>query len=78
MDTSVQCFPDMILVHYQFQMLNFLGLIRQITPKLLLNTLEQISIALARVFNFSLTKEVIPFEWKEANVIPLLPLKRVR
>ena len=23
MDTSVQCLPERILVHYQFQMLNF-------------------------------------------------------
>ena len=32
---------------------------------------EQISIPLARVFNLSLKEEVVPFEWKEANIIPL-------
>ena len=29
------------------------------------------SIPLAREFNLSLNKEVVPFEWKEANIIPL-------
>ena len=42
-----------------------------IPPKLLMETVEQISIPLARVFNLSLKKGVIPFEWKEANIIPL-------
>ena len=40
-----------------------------IPPKLLMETVEQISIPLARVFNLSL--KVVPFEWKEANIIPL-------
>ena len=40
-----------------------------IQPKLLMERVEQISIPLARVFN---AKEgVVPFEWKEANIIPL-------
>ena len=42
-----------------------------IPPKLLMETVEQISIPLARVFNLSLKKGVVPFEWKEANIIPL-------
>ena len=42
-----------------------------IAPKLLMETLEQISILLARVFNLSLKDGVIPFEWKEANIMPL-------
>ena len=42
-----------------------------IPPKLLMETVEQISIPLARVFNFSLKEGVVPFEWKEANIIPL-------
>ena len=29
------------------------------------------SIPLAREFNLSLKEEVVPFEWKEANIIPL-------
>ena len=42
-----------------------------IPPKLLMETVEQISIPLARVFNLSLKEGVVPFEWKEANLIPL-------
>ena len=42
-----------------------------IPPKLLMETVEQISIPLARVFNLSLKEVVVPFEWKEANIIPL-------
>ena len=81
MATSVQCLPERILVHYQFQMLNFRRLksdylgplivtpemvakkikamkdnksqgVDGIPPKLLVETVEQISIPLARVFNF--------------------------
>ena len=47
-----------------------------IPPILLMGTVEQISIPLARVFNLSLKEGVVPFEWKEANIIPLF--KRVR
>ena len=39
--------------------------------KLLMETVEQISIPLKRVFNLSLKEKVVPFEWKEANIIPL-------
>ena len=42
-----------------------------IPSKLLMETVEQISIPLARVFNLSLKEGVVPFEWKEANIIPL-------
>ena len=42
-----------------------------IPPKLLMETVEQVSIPLARVFNLLLEEEVVPFEWKEANIIPL-------
>ena len=42
-----------------------------IPPKLLMETVQQISIPLARVFNLSLKEGVVPFEWKEANIIPL-------
>ena len=46
-------------------------LVAKIPPKLLMETVEQISIPLARVFNLSLKEGVVPFEWKEANIIPL-------
>ena len=42
-----------------------------IPPKLLMETVEQTSIPLARVLNLSLKEGVVPFEWKEANIIPL-------
>ena len=42
-----------------------------IPTKLLIETVEQISIPLARVFNLSLKEGVVPFQWKEANIIPL-------
>ena len=42
-----------------------------IPPKLLMEIVEQISIPLARVFNLSLKEGVVPFEWKETNIIPL-------
>ena len=42
-----------------------------IPPQLLMETVEQISIPLAIVFNLSLKEGVVPFEWKEANIIPL-------
>ena len=42
-----------------------------IPPMLLMETVEQISIPLARVFNMSLKEGVVPFEWKEATTIPL-------
>ena len=42
-----------------------------IPPKLLMETVEHISIPLERVFNLSLKQGVVPLEWKEANIIPL-------
>ena len=43
--------------------------------KLLMETVEQISIPLVRVLNLSLKEGVVPVEWKEANIIPLLKKK---
>ena len=44
-----------------------------ISPKILKETVEQnvISTPLANVFNMSLQEEIVPLEWKEANIIPL-------
>ena len=42
-----------------------------ISPKILKETVEQISTPLAQVFNMSLKEGIVPFEWKEANIIPL-------
>ena len=43
----------------------------EILPKLVMETVEQISIPLARVFNLSLKEGVVLFQWKEANIIPV-------
>ena len=42
-----------------------------ISPKILKETVEQISTPLAHVFNMSLQEGIVPFEWKEANIIHL-------
>ena len=102
MVSSVQCLPERILVHYQFQKpdakfqeakANYLGRlivtpemvakkikammdnkspgVDGILPKLPMKTVEQIIIPLARVFSLSLKEGEVPYEWKEANIIPL-------
>ena len=45
-----------------------------IAPKLLKETVEQISMPLVHVFNMSLQEGIVPLEWKEANTIPLLKI----
>ena len=85
MFTSVQCLPERILVHYQFQIQHFrktpemvakkIKAIKDnkspgvdgIPPKLLMETVEQISIPLARTFNLSLKEGVVPFELIEGQ-----------
>ena len=42
-----------------------------ISPKILKETVEQISTPLAHVFNMSLQEGIVPLEWKEANIISL-------
>ena len=42
-----------------------------LSPKILKETVEQISKPLAHVFNMSLQEGIVPLEWKEANSIPL-------
>ena len=41
-----------------------------LSPKILEETVEQISKPLAHVFNMSLQEGIVPLEWKEANIIP--------
>ena len=43
-----------------------------LSPKILKETVEQISKPLAHVFNMSMQEGIVPLEWKEANTIPLL------
>ena len=42
-----------------------------LSPKILRETVEQISKPLAHLFNMSLQEGIVPLEWKEANIIPL-------
>ena len=42
-----------------------------ISPKILKETVQQISTSIAHVFNISLQEGIVPLEWKEANIIPL-------
>ena len=42
-----------------------------ISPKILKETVEQISTPIAHVFNMSLQEGIVPLEWNEANIIPL-------
>ena len=42
-----------------------------LSPKILKETVEQISKPLAHVFNMSLQEGIVPVEWKEANIITL-------
>ena len=41
-----------------------------ISPKILKETVEQISAPPTHVFNMSLQEGIAPLEWKEANFIP--------
>ena len=41
------------------------------TPTFVRETVPQISMPLAHVFNMSLQEGIVPLEWKEANIIPL-------
>ena len=42
-----------------------------ISPKILKETVEQISTPLVYVFNMTLQEGIVPLDWKEANIIPL-------
>ena len=42
-----------------------------ISPKILKETVEQISTPLAHAFNMSLQEGIVSLEWKEATIIPL-------
>ena len=43
-----------------------------IPPKLVMETVVTIIVPLVRVFNLSLIEGVVPSEWKEANIIPIV------
>ena len=43
-----------------------------ISTKIIKETVENISTPLAHVFHMSPKEGILPLEWKEANIIPLL------
>ena len=43
----------------------------RMSPKILKETVEQISSPHAHVFNMSRQEGIVPLEWKDANIIPL-------
>ena len=42
-----------------------------ISPKMLKEIAEQISVLLAIIFNLSIQEGIVPLEWKTANVVPI-------
>ena len=46
-----------------------------ISPKILKETVEQMSTPRAHVFNMSLQGGIVPLYWKEANIIPSLKIR---
>ena len=63
--------PEMLAKKIKAMKDNKSPVVDGIPPKLLMETVEQISMPLARVFNLSIKEGVVPFEWKVVNIIPL-------
>ena len=63
--------PEMIAKKIKKMKVNKSPGVDGITPKLLLEIVEQISTPLAFFFNLSLEEGIIPSEWKVANITPL-------
>ena len=63
--------PEMVAKKIKAMKDNKSPAVDKIPPKLLMESVEQISIPFARVFNLSLKEGMVPFEWKEANIITL-------
>ena len=66
-DISSLPVPDAKLLEAKSDYLGQSIVTAEVEPKLLMETVEQISI----LFNLSLKEGVVPFEWKKANIIPL-------
>ena len=60
--------PEMIADKMKAMKLNKLPGVVDIPPKLLIKTVEQISIPLARVYNLSSNEGMFSFQWNEANI----------
>ena len=69
--TNMLITPAMIVTKIQKLKDNKSPGIDGITPKLLKEIAEEISVPLAIMFNLSLHEETVPHEWKHANVVPI-------
>ena len=63
--------PEVVVSKINYMKENKSPVVDGISPKILKETVEQISTPLAHAFNMSLQEGIVPFEWKEANIIPL-------
>ena len=63
--------PEMISKKIKMMKTNKSPGVDGITPKLLKEIVNEISIPLANFFNISLKEGIVPAEWKEASVTPL-------
>ena len=64
--------PEVVAIKINNMKENKSSGVDRISPKMLKETVEQISTPLAHVFSMSLQEEIVNLEWKEANIIPLL------
>ena len=69
--TNMLITPAMIVTKIQNLKDNKSPGIDGITPKLLKEIAEEISVPLAIMFNLSLREGTVPHEWKHANVVPI-------
>ena len=66
------CLASLPLLVNHWSTLNYARQVTDgISPKILKETVEQISTPLAHVFNMSLQEGIVPLEWKVANIVPL-------
>ena len=68
---TVSCNPEVVASKINNMKENKSPGVDEISPKILKETVEQISTPLAHVFNMSLQEGIVPLEWKEENIIPL-------
>ena len=63
--------PEVVAINFSNMNENKLPGVDGISPKILKETVEQISTPLAHVFNMTLQEGIVPLDWTEANIIPL-------
>ena len=67
---NVECLTNMLIAGYDSNQDKKAG-IDGITPKLLKEIAEEISVPLVIMFNLSLREGSVPHKWKHANVVPI-------